>query len=68
MFWNTNLGKTIKVAGYLGGSAIVGYAVATTAQQSDLFGPVTGIVNLVAVYLQKTFFDDSTPNLGLKKK
>lgn len=65
-FLKTNVGKTIKVAVWLAVSAFVGQLVAATMNDPNLFGPVTGLVNVVLVFVQKTWFSPSTPNLSLK--
>lgn len=64
-FFKTNVGKTIKTAGYLALSAAISYLVTATTNNPQLFGPVTAIVNVLLV-LVKTTLDETTPNLTSK--
>lgn len=64
-FLKTNIGKTVKTAGYLAVSAIISYLVTATTNDPQLFGPITAVVNVLLV-LVKTTLDDSTPNLTSK--
>lgn len=65
-FWKTNVGKTIQTAGYLAASAILSYLVTATTNDPQLFGSLTALINLVLVFIVKTFFSSTTPNLGEK--
>lgn len=65
-FWKTNVGKTIQTAGYLAASSILGYLVTATTNDPQLFGSFTLLINLVLVFIVKTFFSSTTPNLGSK--
>lgn len=63
-FWKTNLGKTVQAAGYLALSSVITYLATATTGDPELFGPWTPIINLVLVFIVKTFFSTSTPNVG----
>lgn len=63
-FWDTNVGKTLKAAGYIALSAVISYLITATTNDATLFGPVTAVINLALVYIQKTFLDSNTRNLG----
>lgn len=62
-FWDTNLGKTLKAAAYVAVSAVVAFLVTATTDNPELLGPATVLVNVLLVYVQKTFFDPSTRNV-----
>ena len=63
-FWDTNVGKTLKAAGFVAVSSVISYVVTATTNNPSLFGPVTVLVNIVLVFVQKTFLDSETPNVG----
>lgn len=65
-FWSTNFGKTIITALYVGVSAILSYFITATTNDPGLFGPMTAFINIVLVFIVKTFFSESTPNVGSK--
>ena len=58
------MGKTVQTAGYLAVSAVLTYLVTATTNDPQLFGGLTAIINLVLVFIVKTFFSTSTPNVG----
>lgn len=62
---NTNFGKAIKSALYLVLSAAVSSLITFTSQAHSLFGPLTLVFNFVCVLIEKTFFDNSTPNFKM---
>lgn len=64
-FLNTNLGKTIKAALFIAVSSAISYLVTAIAGSPELFGPVTPLVNIVLVLVQKTWFSPKTPNVGV---
>jgi hypothetical protein len=61
-FWDTNLGKTVSAMGYLALSAAISYLITASTGNPVLFGPVTPLVNVVLVFLKKTFLEPGTPN------
>lgn len=63
-FWNTNLGKTIKVAAWSSLSVALGYFISASTNDPELFGPYTVLINTCLVFAQKTWFDAKTPNVG----
>lgn len=63
-FWDTNIGKTVKVAGWASLSAAIAALISSTTNDPELFGPYTVLINTVLVYIQKTWFDAKTPNVG----
>lgn len=65
-FWKTNIGKTIQTAGYLALSAVLTYLVTATTNDPQLFGPLTAAINLVLVFVVKTWFSPTTPNVSAK--
>lgn len=65
-FWNTNVGKTVKTAIYLGVSSVLSYLLTAVTNSPSLFGQYTVAINLVIVFIQKTVFDQNTPNFSLK--
>jgi hypothetical protein len=62
-FWNTNIGKTLKAAAWSGASVVVAYIITATTNDPELFGPITVAINAALVFVQKTYFSKSTPNL-----
>lgn len=60
-FWDTTVGKTFRAAIYLGASVIISYFVSAVAQDPNLFGVLTPVINVVLV-AAKNYFDKSTPN------
>ena len=65
-FMNTNIGKTLKATAYIAVSAVVAYLISATANDPELFGPLTALINVLLVYLKKTFFESDTVNVGEK--
>ena len=65
-FWQTNVGKTVVTIVYLAVSAALGGLVAATSNDPSLFGPATGLINVALVFIVKTWFSTTTPNLGNK--
>ncbi len=65
-FLSTNVGKTLKAALYVAVSTVIAYLITATTNDPTLFGPLTVLVNTALVFVQKTFNDKSTPNLGAK--
>lgn len=63
-FKDTNIGKTAIASLYIAASAIVGYLISATAGDPELFGPLTALVNVLLVFVKKTFFESKTQNLG----
>ncbi|NQD39953.1 hypothetical protein [Glutamicibacter halophytocola] len=63
-FMNTNIGKTIKAGAYIAVSAVIAFLVSATTEDPQLFGPLTALVNLLLVFVKKTYFDDKTANVG----
>lgn len=63
-FLDTNIGKTLKTALYLGLSAVIAGLITASADDPQLFGPITAIVNLALVLIKQSFFTPKTPNLG----
>lgn len=61
-FFDTTVGKTFKVALYLGLSAVVGYLYTAAQGNPELFGQYTVYANLVLVFL-KNLLDANTKNL-----
>lgn len=47
--------KILKTAGYLAVSAVIGYLIALTTDQPELFGLYTPIVNIVLVTVKQLF-------------
>jgi len=64
-FWNTNLGKTIKAAGYLALSSVIGFLITASTDDPQLFGPVTALVNVLLVFVKQTWLTPATPNIKL---
>lgn len=64
-FFKTNVGKTLIAGAYLAASAFASYLVTATTSEPELFGPLTAVINLAAVFLVKTF-SSKTPNVGEK--
>lgn len=64
-FFKTNVGKTLKTAGYLAVSAAISGIITATTNDPQLFGPITAVINVLLV-LVKTTLDDTTPNLTSK--
>lgn len=62
-FWNTNVGKTLKAAAWSGASMALSYVITAISNETDLFGPLTLFINAALVFVQKTYFSNSTPNL-----
>lgn len=60
-FWETTVGKTAKVALYVGMSAVIGYVISLIANDPAVFGVATPIVNVFLVAI-KNYFDQQTPN------
>lgn len=67
-FLQTNVGKVIKTAIYVALSAVVGYLITASTTDPLFFGTIsiTGLVNLLLVFIKHTWFDDTTPNLWSK--
>lgn len=63
-FKDTNIGKTAMAALYIGASAIIGFLISATAGDPELFGPLTALINVLLVFVKKTFFESKTKNLG----
>lgn len=63
-FLSTNVGKALKVALWVAVSALLGSIVADIANDPQLFGPATGLINVLLVFVQKTWFSPDTKNLG----
>lgn len=63
-FWSTNLGKTIKAASYIAVSAVLGYVITATTDSPQLFGALTGLINILLVFVKQTWFNDTTRNVG----
>lgn len=63
-FLKTNVGKTLITAAYIATSAVISYLITATAGDAQLFGPLTVIVNIGLVFIQKTWFSSNTPNIG----
>lgn len=51
--------KILKAALYVGISAIISYLISLLADQPDLIGPLTPIVNVVLVALKQVFTQPS---------
>ena len=64
-FLKTNIGKTTQVALYVGVSAVLNYLITAMTGDPELFGPLTGLINIVLVLVVKTL-SGSTQNLGSK--
>lgn len=47
--------KIVKAAAYIGLSAIISYLITLIANQPELFGPLTPIINIVLVTLKQVF-------------
>lgn len=47
--------KILKTALYVGVSAILSYLITLTADQPDLFGPLTALINVVLVTVKQLF-------------
>lgn len=47
--------KIFKAAAYIGISAVISYLITLLADQPELFGPLTPIVNIVLVTLKQVF-------------
>jgi len=47
--------KILKAAVYVGLSAIISYFITVLADQPELFGPLTPVVNVVLVTLKQAF-------------
>lgn len=47
--------KIVKAAAYVGLSAVIGYLIAVVAEQPELFGVFTPIVNIVLVTIKQAF-------------
>lgn len=47
--------KIVKTAAYIGLSAIISYLITLIANQPELFGPLTPIINIVLVTLKQVF-------------
>ncbi len=47
--------KILKAALYIGLSAVISYLITLIANQPELFGPLTPIVNIVLVTLKQLF-------------
>jgi hypothetical protein len=58
-FWDTDLGKTVKVAVYLALSSVVGYLITASTNDPQLFGPVTALVNVLLVFVKQKFLTPS---------
>lgn len=67
-FLQTNVGKVIKTAIYIGSAAIVSYLITASTNDPLFFGTIsiTGLINLLLVFIKHTWFDDTTPNLWSK--
>lgn len=63
-FKDTNIGKTAVAALYIAASAVVAYLISATAGSPELFGPLTPLVNVLLVFVKKTFFEEQTANVG----
>lgn len=63
-FLKTNVGKTLIAAGYIALSAAISFVISAVADDPSLFGALTPIINVALVLVKKTFFSESTPNLG----
>lgn len=64
LFWNTNLGLTIKAMGYIALSSAISYLITVSTGNPEMFGPITPIVNIALVFIKKTFLSNETPNIG----
>lgn len=60
-FWDTTIGKASKAAAYLAVSAVLGYGVSVLADDPEVFGIATPIINVVLVAL-KNAIDPKVPN------
>lgn len=49
------IAKVVKAALFVGGSAIIAWLISAIAENPDLFGPLTPIVNVVLVALKQVF-------------
>lgn len=47
--------KIAKTAIYVGVSAVLAYLITLTTDQPDLFGPLTGLINIVLVAVKQIF-------------
>lgn len=62
-FLKTNVGKTLVAAVYIAVSAGLGAVVAAITDNPELFGVYTPFINVVLVFLAKTFADSKTQNV-----
>lgn len=62
-FWKTNIGKTLTAGLYLGVASILTFLVTAIEGDPTLFGTYTPFLNLVLVFVVKTWFDRKTPNV-----
>lgn len=62
-FLKTNVGKTLVAAAYIAVSAVLGFLVTAVQGQPELFGVYTPFINVVLVFLAKTFADKNTKNV-----
>ncbi len=62
-FLKTNIGKTLVAAVYIAVSAALGAVVAAITNNPELFGVYTPFINIVLVFLAKTFADKNTKNV-----
>lgn len=62
-FLKTNVGKTLVAAVYIAVSAGLGAVVAAIQGNPELFGVYTPFINIVLVFLAKTFADKNTQNV-----
>lgn len=62
-FLKTNVGKTLTAAVYIAVSAGLSAVVAAIQGQPELFGVYTPFINVVLVFLAKTFADKNTKNV-----
>lgn len=58
---HTTIGKTLKVAAYVGISAVIAYLVTAVQGDAELFGPYTAAINVALVFV-KNLIDANTPN------
>lgn len=62
-FWKTNLGKTLTAGLYLAAASVLTFLVTAIEGDPALFGTYTPFINLVLVFVVKTWFDRKTPNV-----
>jgi hypothetical protein len=62
-FWRTNVGETIKSAGILGASAVLSYLISVMSSNPTLFGTLTPILYVGALFVKNTWLNPSVPNL-----